>query len=36
MNDVPNTGYSGWALVEQMGFHKTVGKVCEPYPRPLG
>lgn len=22
-------GYSGWALVEQMGFRKTVGKVSE-------
>jgi len=22
-------GYSGWALVEQMGFRKTVGKVAE-------
>jgi hypothetical protein len=29
MTDIPNTGYSGWALVEQMGFRKTVGKVCE-------
>ncbi len=29
MAEVPNTGYSGWALVEQMGFRKTVGKVSE-------
>lgn len=29
MSEIPNTGYSGWALVEQMGFRKTVGKVCE-------
>ena len=29
MNETPATGYSGWALVEQMGFRKTVGKVTE-------
>src|SRR5882762_3136389 len=29
MNEVPGTGYAGWALVEQMGFRKTVGKVSE-------
>jgi hypothetical protein len=29
MTEVPNTGYSGWALVEQMGFRRTVGKVSE-------
>lgn len=23
------TAYEGWALVEQMGFRKTVGRVCE-------
>ena len=25
----PQTSYTGWALVEQMGFRQTVGKVCE-------
>jgi hypothetical protein len=29
MSETPATGYSGWALVEQMGFRKTVGIVTE-------
>lgn len=29
MSEQQLTSYSGWALVEQMGFRKTVGKVCE-------
>jgi hypothetical protein len=29
MGEAQLTSYSGWALVEQMGFRKTVGKVCE-------
>lgn len=29
MSEPQLTSYSGWALVEQMGFRQTVGKVCE-------
>jgi hypothetical protein len=29
MSETPIMGYSGWALVEQMGFRRTVGKVTE-------
>jgi hypothetical protein len=29
MSETPSVGYAGWALVEQMGFRKTVGKVAE-------
>src|ERR1700728_3218806 len=29
MENTAMDAYEGWALVEQMGFRKTVGKVCE-------
>lgn len=29
MSNQNTTAFEGWALVEQMGFRRTVGKVCE-------